>query len=195
VVTFDDGYEGVYRYAWPILRELKIPATVFLATAYLDREGPFPFDDWPAAGSSTVIPELWRPLRVDQCREMLSDGRIEMGCHTHTHQVFRGRADELSGDLRLSVETLRRQFDLMDATFAFPYGITAPDLSAVARKVGLLCALTTQGALVRTGSDPFTWGRFAVEEVDTAATIAAQLDGWCSLARSSWQRLRRIDAG
>src|SRR5262249_14325564 len=36
VVTFDDGYESVYRHAWPILRALRIPATVFLATAYLD---------------------------------------------------------------------------------------------------------------------------------------------------------------
>src|SRR5262245_19387129 len=32
VVTFDDGYENVYLEAWPILKRLRIPATIFLAT-------------------------------------------------------------------------------------------------------------------------------------------------------------------
>ncbi len=43
-VTFDDGFETVYRHAWPVLQELRIPATVFLNTAYLDSPEPFPFD-------------------------------------------------------------------------------------------------------------------------------------------------------
>ncbi|MDA1016271.1 MAG: polysaccharide deacetylase family protein, partial [Planctomycetota bacterium] len=46
VLTFDDGFEGVYLNAWPVLRELNVPATVFLATAYLGSEQPFPFDHW-----------------------------------------------------------------------------------------------------------------------------------------------------
>jgi peptidoglycan/xylan/chitin deacetylase (PgdA/CDA1 family) len=29
-VTFDDGYGGVFDYAWPLLRDLRIPATVFV---------------------------------------------------------------------------------------------------------------------------------------------------------------------
>ena len=36
VLTFDDGYENVYRHAFPVLRELGVPATVFLATRFLD---------------------------------------------------------------------------------------------------------------------------------------------------------------
>src|SRR3989442_9717494 len=29
-VTFDDGYKGVFDLAWPLLRDLGIPATVFV---------------------------------------------------------------------------------------------------------------------------------------------------------------------
>jgi len=47
-VTFDDGYENNYIHAWPILRELNIPGTIFVATKYLDTDRPFPFDDWSA---------------------------------------------------------------------------------------------------------------------------------------------------
>jgi len=36
VITFDDGYRDVYDQAWPVLRELDLPATVFLPTAYID---------------------------------------------------------------------------------------------------------------------------------------------------------------
>ena len=30
VVTFDDGFESVYEHAWPVLREFRIPATIFV---------------------------------------------------------------------------------------------------------------------------------------------------------------------
>jgi CelD/BcsL family acetyltransferase involved in cellulose biosynthesis/peptidoglycan/xylan/chitin deacetylase (PgdA/CDA1 family) len=35
-VTFDDGYRDSFVCAFPILKELRIPATVFLATGYID---------------------------------------------------------------------------------------------------------------------------------------------------------------
>jgi peptidoglycan/xylan/chitin deacetylase (PgdA/CDA1 family) len=39
VVTFDDGYRDYHDRAYPILRELQIPAVVFLTTAMLDDGG------------------------------------------------------------------------------------------------------------------------------------------------------------
>lgn len=34
-VTFDDGYQNVYRYAYPVLKRLALPATVFVPTDFL----------------------------------------------------------------------------------------------------------------------------------------------------------------
>ena len=35
-ITFDDGYEDNYRVAWPVLQQLNLPATIFVATGFLD---------------------------------------------------------------------------------------------------------------------------------------------------------------
>lgn len=44
IVTFDDGFDDNYHYAFPILRELGIPATFFVATDYIDAASTFWFD-------------------------------------------------------------------------------------------------------------------------------------------------------
>lgn len=44
IVTFDDGYEDNYSNAFPVLRSLAMPATVFVSTGYIGSGRPFWFD-------------------------------------------------------------------------------------------------------------------------------------------------------
>lgn len=43
-ITFDDGYRNNYKYAFPILQELSIPATIFVATSMIDSNKFFWYD-------------------------------------------------------------------------------------------------------------------------------------------------------
>jgi peptidoglycan/xylan/chitin deacetylase (PgdA/CDA1 family) len=195
-VTFDDGYESVYTNALPVLRELDIPATVFVSTAFLDKGEPFPFDDWGTEFHRQVPGSTYRPLTTQQCREMHADNLMEIGAHTHTHQDFRGRGDEFAADLKTSVEFVQDQFQVADVTFAFPYGcpykgFAANDLVEAAKKVGVVCGLTTESIPVDLDRDPFYWGRFTAFPWDTDATLAAKLEGWYDWA----PRLRRRVSG
>jgi hypothetical protein len=67
-------------------------------------------------------------------------------------------------------------------------------LSAAAEEAGVLCGLTTNPRLVRPGDSPYDWGRFAAEELDTAASLAAKLSGWYEAVRSLGQLIPRSKA-
>ncbi len=196
VVTFDDGYANVFQNAFPVLSRFRVPATVFLSTAYLDSDKPFPCDDWSVTGEAGVPADAWRPLTTDECRQMQKSGLIELGAHTHTHQDFRNRPEALREDLVSNLAELRQRFGLEDATFAFPYGVTrlgfaGPPLNQVAREVGLLCSLSTEPELVRPTDEPFNWGRFNAEAYDTPGSLAAKLQGWYEVLRKAWKGVGR----
>lgn len=44
VITFDDGYDDNYHVAYPILKELGIPATFFVSTGHIDTGRPYAYD-------------------------------------------------------------------------------------------------------------------------------------------------------
>jgi peptidoglycan/xylan/chitin deacetylase (PgdA/CDA1 family) len=190
-VTFDDGHVNNYSQAWSVLRALQVPATIFLATKYLDTDGPFPFDDWSAAGSSQVPADCWKPLSTTQCGELLAGGLIELGAHTHSHDRFVGRANDFRQDMRACLDLLRDRFEIDHPTFAFPFGANDAEMIEIAKHIGVACCLSTEYRRVGPGDDEFHWGRFNVEASDTAATLAAKLSGWYTSVVSARNTLTR----
>ncbi|MCR9200736.1 MAG: polysaccharide deacetylase family protein [Planctomycetaceae bacterium] len=195
VVTFDDGYANNLVHAVPILKELQIPATIFLATGFLDSDRPFPFDDWSAKGGDTVDQITWRALTRRECEQCLASGVVEFGSHTHTHEDFRDRPDDFAESLELSGDYLRREFGIRRPALSLPYGIVnrgfaGPSWYAAARQADLTCCLTTEEQLVDLTQSPFGWGRFIAEQHDTAGTLGVKLDGWRDVARDVWRRVR-----
>jgi len=174
-ITFDDGFENNFVHAWPVLKELNLPATIFLATKYLDTERPFPFDDWSAAGSNSVPSNSWRALSTRQCEELLADGLISLGAHTHSHEKFLGRVADFRRDMRECVELLRSRLGIERPTFAFPYGYKSLELVEAAKQLGVSCALSTRARRVKPSECEFDWGRIWTESYDTPAMLAAKM--------------------
>lgn len=193
-LTFDDGFGSVYTEAWPVLRRLQAPATIFLNTAYLDQQDPFPFDSWGVSQRASAPIDSYRPLSTAECVEMASSGLIALGVHTHTHEDFRGRPTDFAADLRTSVQIIRERFEVEETAFAFPFGSVSKGfcsraLMDEARNVGVTCALTTECKNIAAECDPFGWGRFNSFSWDTAPTLAGKLSGWYSWAPKLWQSL------
>ena len=175
-VTFDDGWADNYHHAFPVLRELGIPATVFIATGAVEDRMPF---WWQMPGLSDAEIELmkrrphrWieaqiaaRPdfrrahegdfLTWDQVREMGRSGLVRFGAHGHGHVLLDqlDRAEALA-DVRRCWELLRRHApDALVPALAWPNGNARADLAADLEALGLRAAFgTARGAAAAAGT-------------------------------------------
>ena len=195
VVTFDDGFESVYEFALPVLCELRVPATIFINTGYLDSEEPFPFDAWGQAYAGQVPPPTYRPLTTKQCYELLASGLVSLGAHTHTHADYRNEAAMFRRDMRVCLQHLGDMFGIERPPFAFPYGgphlgFANESLVAVVRELGLPCAVSTEQTRANLGESPYHWGRFDAFPWDSSETLAGKLLGYYSWAPRLYQRVQ-----
>jgi peptidoglycan/xylan/chitin deacetylase (PgdA/CDA1 family) len=82
LVTFDDGYRDFRANAWPILRRLGVPATLFVPTAFPDGSQPFWWD------------RVWDALRrTDRKAVETPAGRFELGDPRHRVAAARAIVD------------------------------------------------------------------------------------------------------
>jgi peptidoglycan/xylan/chitin deacetylase (PgdA/CDA1 family) len=120
VITMDDGWRGVYTVGLPIIREFKIPVTVYVTTYYVENRMP--------VYTVTVAYLFWRatPQLVDLPRGI---GTFDLGCQAEAAeeaaQKFGGGLPpgerlnflrELAAALGISFDEIERQhlFRVMD---------------------------------------------------------------------------------
>jgi hypothetical protein len=126
---------------------------------------------------------------------LLASGLVQLGAHTHTHGLFAEREAAFREDLAECLDALAQRLGIRNPPFAFPFGITSPELVAVARELAVRCAVTTRFACVQAATDPFDWGRFNVAASDSAAILAAKLSGWYEPVAASVRAIKHPLSG
>lgn len=128
VITFDDGYRNIFKYAYPILLKYKIPATIFLATGYIGTNKPFPWLNSIFLQKST---EDHVPMNWDEVLK-LYEGGIEIGSHTVSHK-FLPKMDSMGIEKELldSQLTIEDKIGIktLSAALPFSYPIDHPSWS------------------------------------------------------------------
>ena len=195
-VTFDDGFQNVALHAVPVLEELKIHATIFVATGYVGSSEPFPFDHWGLKNKEQVPDSAYLPLSLDECRQLADSEYITLGAHTHTHEDFRYRPEAFEDDLQKCLHFLRENLGIESPLFAFPYGtprhgFADHSLQLAAKRQNVRCAVNTGPEAVDLRTSPFQWGRFNAFAWDNGETLAAMLSGWYTWANNIRNRIGR----
>lgn len=150
-VTFDDGYQDFYTHAYPCLQECRIPATVFLVTAWIGKRG---FLSW------------------EMVREMSQKG-VDFGSHTQNHPYLPEvtSRERLEEEIRGSKEILEDRLGKEVSLFSYPVGGFTEEVKEMVRKSGYMGAVTTNRGVPGKARDPYALSRIKMTESSTPSWI------------------------
>jgi len=149
-LTFDDGFRDFYYSAAPVLRRLRLPATVFLPTGYCGKSNCWPSQ--PAWVNKEALLD-WK-----QAGELIQDG-FKIGAHGVNHSdlttlPLEEAEQEISGSKAEIEERTARPVEF----FAYPYGRWSPTLRTLVLG-NFRGACATAAGLVEPDADPFALPR------------------------------------
>ena len=166
-ITFDDGYESVYTYAFPILRHYGLTATVFVNTGYCGKR-----NTWDVNLGGLTFPHLsW-----EQIRELDKAG-WEIGSHTVNHMDLtcippKAARRELSESRR----ALKKQVTHVSPFVSYPFGNTNAGVIELCKQVGY-----SGGTVMGLGSEElepdYAIPRIGVYLLDNKWTFTSKLYG------------------
>lgn len=204
-VTFDDGWGDNWRYAAPLLKELDIPATVFLATAAVEERRPFWWQgcglsdadieakkrDMPAALERDVRAPAGAPgsedfLTWDDVAAWARQGGVKFGLHGHSHALLdaMARAEALD-DLQRCWRLVREKVpeSAQSAFLAWPNGNFREDLGTELDGLGVAGAFSTERGIAWTSLKR----RWRLPRYNVDAALAADERLWPWMAVNAWR--------
>lgn len=147
VITVDDGYRSFSSGAMRLLKEFKMPATLFINTE--------------TVGSKDYL--NWDELKI------ISEEGIEIGNHTHSHAYFldynkEERSRFFKEDVEKAQQLIKENLGLFPEVFAYPYGEFDPEMKEVIKKSGFHAAVAQNSGVMHSGGDFFAIPRFPMSE-------------------------------
>jgi peptidoglycan/xylan/chitin deacetylase (PgdA/CDA1 family) len=144
-IAFDDAFRSFHTSALPVLRDLRIPATLFVVSGYCGRK-----NDWPSQAAGVQLADL---MNWTELCDAVSQG-MDLGAHTVTHpHLPRIDPAEAESELRQSRMEIEHRTGARVTAFAYPYGEWNPALRAAAA-CHFKVACTTELRFVEDGADP-----------------------------------------
>lgn len=149
MITFDDGYESFYEYAFSLLQKYDMKAAVMIIGKYTDLY----------SGNETQNIS-YSHVNWDQLREMMKSGLVEVGNHSyemHQNQAGgrvgikkrKGESDEaykkaLMEDVGSLNNEMVKELDIAPIAFAYPFGAFSKESDQILQELGFQVVFTCE---------------------------------------------------
>ncbi|WP_253205657.1 polysaccharide deacetylase family protein [Clostridium estertheticum] len=142
VITFDDGYKDNYTNAYPILKEFKLKATIFVITNTIDHEKDY-----------LTSAEI----------KLMDSNNIRVESHTSSHEHL----DQISyvdnvNTMKTSKIKLEKILNKKIDYIAYPYGGYTLNTIKAAKQSGYKLAFSTEFGLIDKNDNIYSLGRIFV---------------------------------
>jgi peptidoglycan/xylan/chitin deacetylase (PgdA/CDA1 family) len=165
-MTFDDGFTGVLEHALPVIRQYRLPVTVFLVAQTLTDEG-LPVH-WVRTPPAWTIETLTR----DQVLE-LRDAGVDLQSHSWAHRDLPDLGyDACVDDLRQSRELLEDLLGDRVTHLAYPRGLHDAQVRRAAEQAGYSHAYSLPEGRESVG--PYAVPRVGINRGNGVATLAVK---------------------
>lgn len=160
VITFDDGYADNYYEALPILKELKIPATIFVTSGKINDNSPFYWD-------GNISAEFrGRSLTIEELKNISKEENIEIGAHTinHPHLASLKKEDQYL-EIVKGKKILEGYLNKKIKNFTYPFGTVTDfneDTIEILKNNEFECACANFNGLISRKTDLYILPRFLV---------------------------------
>ncbi|MDT8858825.1 polysaccharide deacetylase family protein [Alkalihalobacillus sp. MEB130] len=167
-ITIDDGFLSNYELAFPILKELEMPATIYVIASQMGQE-------------RLGIPHFtW-----DHAREMVQSGLIDIQSHTYDlhqrekkgleamllHQKQNGELEtdeqyqaRIFADLQKSIEVITSEVGTTVFSFAYPYGAYNDVTEQIVYNAGFELVLLTGRRTSHINDNPLRINRLNIND-------------------------------
>lgn len=150
LITFDDGIQSVYRYAYPVLKKYHLKATEFMITARISK-----------------ISKPWNPNKenflsyqeMDQMKDV-----FEYQDHTNNlHNLNHKKSDVVTKPYNIVKADIALCQKILNAhSFAYPFGAYNNQVIEILKELGFKSAFTTTEGYARMGENPYLIPRIVV---------------------------------
>ena len=143
LITIDDAFSSFYEFAWPFLKQEKIPFILFVSTKYIGRNG---YMTW------------------DQIKELEIENSAYIGNHSHAHDYLVNlKNEDFIIDIDTSSSIFKEKLGYNPIFFSYPFGEYSSDIKEYISK-NFKLSFGQHSGVIDVNKDRYELPRFPINE-------------------------------